>query len=104
MITPKMDVLAKFDSQADGSEAGKLDRALSEKCVRIRELGFRTSMHIKMYGERFEIISDPFRDGDCIAVHATAGKDRAPRTLRLPSAILVGLADRFQKSSGLSER
>jgi len=50
-----------------------------------------------MYGERFEIVSDPFNEGDCIAVRATSGNDPAIRTLRLPVAILVGLSDRFLK-------
>ena len=48
-----------------------------------------------MYGERFEIVSDPFDEGDCVAVRATSGNDPEIRTLRLPIAILVGLADRF---------
>jgi hypothetical protein len=60
-------------------------------------------MHINMYGERFEIVSDPFDDGDCIAVRATSGNDPEIRTLRLPIAILVGRADRFLKRRGLPE-
>jgi hypothetical protein len=50
-----------------------------------------------MYGERFEIVSDPFDEGGCIAVHATSGSNPEIRTLRLPAAILVGRADRFLK-------
>jgi hypothetical protein len=50
-----------------------------------------------MYGERFAIVSDPFDEGDCIAVRATSGSDPAVRTLRLPIAILVGRQDRFLK-------
>jgi hypothetical protein len=50
-----------------------------------------------MYGERFEIVSDPFDEGDGIAVRATSGNDPAVRTLRLPIAILVGREDRFLK-------
>jgi hypothetical protein len=69
----------------------------SDSCGKIRELGFAASTHINMYGERFEIISDPFDDGDCIAVRATSGNDPAIRTLRLPIAILVGREDRFLK-------
>ena len=69
----------------------------SDRCGKIRDLGFKASMHIKMYGERFEIISDPFDEGDCIAVRATGGSDPAVRTLRLPTAILVGREDRFLK-------
>ena len=50
-----------------------------------------------MYGERFEIVSDPFDEGDCVAVRATSGNDPEIRTLRLPLAILVGLADRISR-------
>jgi hypothetical protein len=61
-------------------------------------------MHIKMYGERFEIVSDPFDEGDGIAVRATSGSDPEIRTLRLPIAILVGLADRFLKLPSLTDQ
>lgn len=73
----------------------------SDSCVKIKDLGFKTSRHIKMYGERFEIVSDPFDEGDGIAVRATSGNDPAVRTLRLPTALLVGKADRFLKRPGL---
>ena len=69
----------------------------SDSCVKIKDLGFTPSMRIKMYGERFEIVSDPFDEDDCVAVRATSGNDPEIRTLRLPIAILVGLADRFPR-------
>lgn len=72
-------------------------RVGSDSCVKIRDLGFTAFRHIKMYGERFEIVSDPFDEGDCVAVHATSGNDPEIRTVRLPVAILVGLGDRFLK-------
>jgi len=55
-----------------------------------------------MYGQRFEIVSDPFDEGDCIAVRATSGNDPVVRTLRLPIAILVSLASRFLKRPSLT--
>ena len=73
-----------------------------DSCVKIKDLGFTASMHIKMYGERFEIVSDPFEEGDCVAVHATSGDNPEIRILRLPIAILVGLADRFRKRPSLT--
>ena len=69
----------------------------SDRCARTRELGFTASKHIKMYGERFELVSDPFEDGGCTAVHVISKNDRTVRTLRLPVAILIGLSDRFHK-------
>ena len=74
----------------------------SDSCVKIKDLGFTPSMHIKMYGERFEIVSDPFDEGDCVAVRAISGNNPEIRTLRLPIAILVGLADRFSEGSKLT--
>jgi hypothetical protein len=66
----------------------------SANCARIKDLGFTASKHIEMYGEHFEIVSDPFTDGDCIAVHVISRHDPEPhpriRILRLPIAILVG--------------
>jgi len=72
-------------------------RTRAESCAKIKGLGFTASKHIKMYGESFEIVSEPFSDGDCIAVHAISGTDSEIRTLRLPIAILVGSEDRFLK-------
>jgi hypothetical protein len=69
----------------------------SDSCAKIRDLGFAASMQIKMYGESFEIVSDPFDEGGCIAVRAISGNDPVARTLRLPTAILVGQADRFHR-------
>jgi hypothetical protein len=68
-----------------------------DSCEKIKYLGFKASMHVKMYGERFEIVSDPFDEGNCIAVRATSGNNPEIRTLRLPTALLVGQADRFRK-------
>ena len=90
-------ILLKLDTQASAADSPMHGRSRSETCTRIRDLGFTASRHIKMYGERFEIVSDPFSDGDCIAVHAISGNDPKIRTLRLPTAILVGVADRFLK-------
>jgi hypothetical protein len=50
-------------------------------------------MHIRMYGERFDIVSDPFDEGDGVAVHATSARNPVVRTLRLPTAILVSISE-----------
>lgn len=68
----------------------------AENCARIRELGFRTSQHIKMYGQRLELTSDPFNEGDYTAIHALSGSDPTVRTIRLPVAILTGLSGNFR--------
>lgn len=66
-------------------------RTASESCAKVRDLGFTASMQMNMYGERFQIVSEPFDEGGCVSVHATCGSDPEIRTLRLPIAILLGL-------------
>src|SRR5579863_6632967 len=74
----------------------------SDSCIKIKDLGFTASTQIHMYGQRFEIVSEPFEEGDGISVHATSGNDPKIRTLGLPVAILVGRADRFLKQSNVT--
>jgi hypothetical protein len=64
----------------------------SEDCERIRELGYKLSGHANLYGEKFEIVSDPFPEGGGVAVRVVTAANRAIRTLRLPVAILLGLS------------
>jgi len=75
----------------------KIAKSTADDCVRIKDLGYTSSRHIKMYGERFEIVSDPFPDGDGIAVRVTTAREPTTRTLRLPTSILVGLKELLPK-------
>lgn len=68
-----------------------------EDCVRIKDLGYGSSHHIRMYGEQFEIVSDPIPDGNGVSVQVTSAADPAKRTLRLPISILVGFKGFFPK-------
>ena len=74
-----------------------IDKSMTDDCVRIKDLGYSSSHHINMYGERFEIVSDPFPDGNGVAVHVTTAKEPTKRTLRLPTSILMGLKKLFPK-------
>ena len=76
-----------------------VDQSTAEDCARIKDLGYSSSRHITMYGEQFEIVSDPFPDGRGVAVHVTTAHEPAERPLRLPMAILVGLKDLLPKTT-----
>jgi hypothetical protein len=69
------------------------DQSITDDCVRIKDLGYGSSHHIRMYGQGFDIVSDPFPDGDGIAVQVTTAQEPKKRKLRLPKALLVGLKD-----------
>lgn len=80
------------------------DRSPAEDCIRIRELGYKLSAHAKLYGENFEIVSDPFPEGGGIAVRVVTETNPAIRTLRLPVAILLGLSRFFPKRPEIAPR
>ena len=44
------------------------DQPLSKSCERIVELGYIAGRHVNLYGEHFQIASDPFADGDWVAI------------------------------------
>jgi hypothetical protein len=99
LILPSADVPTKvvYSEPAGTPRTPAARRSPAENCARIRDLGFKISKHIIMYGEHFELVSDPFEDGGCTSVHALSGDDPTIRTLHLPTAILLGLTDRFRK-------
>jgi len=101
-VSKSTDVLPKAEPETSGDETQMRVRS-AENCAKIKNLGFIASGHIKMYGERFEIVSDPFSVGDGVAVQATSGAHPEVRTVRLPTAILVGAKDRFLKKPDLKK-
>lgn len=75
-----------------------MDKSQADDCDRIKDLGYGDSHHMQMYGERFDIVSDPFPAGTGVAVEVTTLAQPKKRTLRLPTSILVGLKDLFKKT------
>jgi hypothetical protein len=71
-------------------------RSPSENCARIKKLGYIVGKHVNLYGEHIELVSDPFEDGDCVAVHAVSGNNPTERTIDLPVTLLSGWEDLFQ--------
>jgi hypothetical protein len=45
-----------------------------------------------MYGEEFEVISNPYPDGDGISVEAVSKRENRARVLRIPLPILQTVA------------
>jgi hypothetical protein len=68
-----------------------------DDCIRIKDLGYGSSHLMRMYGQQFEIVSDPVPDGNGVSVQVTSAANPTKRTLRLPISILVGFKDLFPK-------
>lgn len=74
-----------------------IKKSAVEDCVRIKDLGYASSHPMRMYGQQFEIVSDPIPDGNGVSVQVTSAAEPAQHTLRLPTSILVGFKDFFPK-------
>lgn len=59
-----------------------------ELCANVKRLGFAARERIRLYGEEFEVVSDPFENDDGVALNVRTKKDANVRMLRLPITIL----------------
>jgi hypothetical protein len=102
----KLDPLMKHPiplaTGAPGVPAG--GRSPTETCARIKVLGYTASKHINMYGEHFELVSDPIEEGNCTVVQVISGSDPTIRTIRLPISILLGMTDRSGEKTKFGKR
>jgi hypothetical protein len=59
-----------------------------EMCAGVKKLGYAAFERIRLYGDEFELVSDPFPEADGIAIRVKSKKDASPRTLQLPATVL----------------
>ena len=72
----------------------------SNICERLMGLGYIAGKRVTLYGEHFEIASDPFIDGNWVAVRVIGENDPTIQTIRLPVSILLGLTNLLPKLAG----
>jgi len=59
-----------------------------ELCERLISLGYSRSKRIRMYGEEFELISNPIPHENGLEIEAISRKSGARRRLRIPLSVL----------------
>ena len=57
-------------------------------CDRLRAMGYAQSKRIRIYGQEFEVVSNPFPDGNGIALRVIAKKETQARIVKLPIPVL----------------
>lgn len=65
-----------------------------EICARVKHLGYGASVRVRLYGEEFEVLSDPFPEAGGIAIQVKTKKDSNMRVLRLLSTVLQSVRGR----------
>ncbi|GAC1432116.1 MAG: hypothetical protein NVS1B11_02990 [Terriglobales bacterium] len=63
-------------------------------CGKVKHLGYEASRCITLYGEEYEILSDPFLEGNGVALRVRSRKDPSVRTIRLPSTLVQSIVQR----------
>jgi hypothetical protein len=60
----------------------------AEVCFQIKQFGYATSQKIRIYGEDFEVLSDPFASEGGIAIHVRSKRTSQTRDLQLPATLI----------------
>jgi hypothetical protein len=61
---------------------------LHEVCDQLQRMGYAQSKRIRIYGQEFEAVSNPFPNGDGIAIKAFSKRETQARTLQLPLPVV----------------
>lgn len=60
----------------------------AEMCAQIKKFGYAVSQKIRIYGEEFEVLSDPFPSEGGIAIHVRSRHTAQARLLQLPATVI----------------
>lgn len=61
-------------------------------CERLKTLGYALHNRIRMYGEEFDLVSNPIVDETGVVIEAVSRKSGRARRLRIPLSILHVIA------------
>jgi hypothetical protein len=73
--------------------------SVSEMCDHVKHLGYAAPGRIRLYGEEFEVLSDPFPENDGIAVHVKTKSNSTVRVLQLPATVVQSVKARTTKAA-----
>jgi hypothetical protein len=92
-------IMTRINTSSPAPEVSVSTISVSQICADVKNLGYGVSGRIRLYGEEFEVISDPFPEADGIAVHVKTKKDSRVRVLQLPATVLQSVRGRRAKSA-----
>ena len=61
---------------------------IAEVCAQIKKSGYAESQKVRIYGEEFEILSDPFPNEVGIAIQVRSRRTAQVRALQLPATLI----------------
>jgi hypothetical protein len=61
---------------------------LNDVCVQLQKMGYAEFKRIRIYGQEFEAVSNPFPNADGFAIRAFSTQDTQERTVQLPLPVV----------------
>jgi len=68
--------------------ASQVSLPLAEVCAQIKKSGYAASQSVRIYGEEFEVLSDPFPNEIGIAIRVRSRRTSQVRHLQLPATLI----------------
>jgi hypothetical protein len=73
--------------------------SIAEICDQIKLRGYARSQVVRIYGEEFEILSDPFPNNEGVAVQVRSRRTAQVRALQLPATLIPSGQDRSLRAA-----
>ena len=80
-------VLHSYESE-DLVNSSRNTLSTAEICDQIKQRGYAQAKVVRIYGEEFEILSDPFPNEAGVAVHVRSRRTSQVRALQLPATLI----------------
>jgi hypothetical protein len=71
----------------------------AEVCAGVKRLGYGAQQTVRLYGEEFEVISDPFPEAGGIAVTVRTKSNDSIRVVQLPSTVLQSVKGAWRRAA-----
>jgi len=68
--------------------ASQQSSEVHEVCDQLQKMGYAESKRIRIYGQEFEAVSNPFPNGSGIAIRAFSKRETTARILQLPLPVV----------------
>ena len=72
---------------------------MAQVCEQIKKSGYAESQVVRIYGEEFEILSDPFPNEAGVAVQARSRRTSQVRALQLPATLVPRCEDKSLRAA-----
>jgi len=71
----------------------------AEVCADVKRLGYGAKQTVRLYGEEFDIISDPFPEAGGIAVTAKTKNKDSIRVVQLPVTVVQSVRGAWRRAA-----